>query len=45
MTEDITQQHHRIKFERKTINDQTYFISKQTQEILKFIEQKHKEKL
>jgi|TARA_R110001592_G_scaffold194117_1_gene441545 hypothetical protein len=44
MSEKTAQQHHRIKFERKTIKSQTDLISEQTKEILKFIEQKHKEK-
>lgn len=43
MSEKIAQQHHRIKFERKVIKSQTDLIEKQTKEILKFIEQKHKE--
>ena len=44
MSEKTAQQYHRIKFERKTIKSQTDLILEQTKEILKFIEQKHKEK-
>ena len=37
VSEETTQQQHRIKFERKTLKDQEAAISKQTQEILDFI--------
>ena len=43
MSEKTAQQYHRIKFERKAIKSQTDLIAKQTKEILKFIEQNHKE--
>ena len=37
MSEETTQQSHKIKFERKTLKDQEAAISKQTQEILDFL--------
>ena len=37
MSEETTQQSHKIKFERKTLKDQEAVISKQTQEILDFL--------
>ena len=37
MSEETTQQSHKIKFERKTLKDQEAAISKQTQEILNFL--------
>ena len=37
VSEETTQQSHKIKFERKTLKDQEAAISKQTLEILDFI--------
>ena len=37
VSEETTQQSHKIKFERKTLKDQEAAISKQTLEILNFI--------
>ena len=40
VSEETTQQSHKIKFERKTLKDQEAAISKQTLEILDFITKK-----